>query len=79
MCGNAFRNLEMITAGMRVPVTILRDDDGSMIDDCFDTELGGRQEYRDFLINQDGPSYVLNTMWAANWRAFRQDMQMMHD
>lgn len=78
-CGNAFRSLEMITAGSRVPVTILKDDDGSMIDDCFGTELGGKEEYRSFLVNTKGPAYVLNTMWAANWRVFMQDVQMLHD
>lgn len=78
-CGNAFRSLEMITAGARVPVTILRDQDGSLIDDCFGTELGGKEEYRSFLVNQHGPAYVLNTMWAANWRVFMQDVQMLHD
>ncbi|MDD1743055.1 MAG: DUF1638 domain-containing protein [Methanomassiliicoccales archaeon] len=78
-CGNAFRSMEMITAGARVPVTILRDDDGALIDDCFGTELGGRDEYRDFLIGQTAPAYVLNTMWAANWRIFMHDMQMLRD
>jgi hypothetical protein len=78
-CGNAFRSLEMITAGARVPVTILRDNDGSLIDDCFGTELGGKEEYRTFLVNQPGPAYILNTMWAANWRVFMQDVQMLHD
>ena len=78
-CGNAFRSLEMITAGSRVPITILKDGDGSMIDDCFGTELGGKEEYRNFLISQKGPAYVLNTMWAANWRTFMQDVQMLHD
>jgi hypothetical protein len=78
-CGNAFRSLEMITAGARVPITILRDPDGSLIDDCFGTVLGGKEEYRQFLINMPGPSYVLNTMWAANWRVFMVDTQMLHD
>jgi hypothetical protein len=62
-----------------VPVTILRDNDGSLIDDCFGTELGGKEEYRKFLVSQPGPSYVLNTMWAANWRVFMQDVQMLRD
>jgi hypothetical protein len=78
-CGNAFRSLEMITAGARVPITILKDNDGSLIDDCFGTELGGKEEYRNFLISQQGPAYILNTMWAANWRVFMQDVQMLRD
>jgi hypothetical protein len=78
-CGNAFRSLEMITAGARVPVTILKGNGGSMIDDCFGTEMGGKEEYRSFLVNTKGPAYVPNTMWAANWRIFMQDAQMLHD
>ncbi len=78
-CGSAFRNMEIVTDGIRVPLTILRDVDGSLIDDCFGTALGGKEEYRIFLINQAGPAYMLNTMWAANWRHFMFEMQMLHD
>lgn len=78
-CGNAFRNMEIFCEGVKVPVTILKDDDGAPIDDCYGTVLGGRDEYRAFLIKQPGPSFVLNTMWLANWRHFMQEMQMLRD
>ncbi|MCU0861243.1 MAG: DUF1638 domain-containing protein [Methanomassiliicoccales archaeon] len=78
-CGNAFRNMEIFCKGVKVPVTILKDKDGAPIDDCYGTVLGGRDEYRAFLIKQPGPSFVLNTMWLANWRHFMQEMQMLHD
>jgi hypothetical protein len=53
--------------------------DGSLIDDCYGTALGGKEAYRLFLVSQPGPSYVLNTMWAANWRHFMIEMQMCRD
>jgi hypothetical protein len=78
-CGSAFRNLEKLSQEARVPITILKDKDGSPIDDCYGTEIGGKEEYRQFLVNQRGPAYVLNTMWAANWRRFMQEIQMLRD
>lgn len=78
-CGSAFRNLEKISQEAKIPITILRDKDGSAIDDCYGTELGGKEEYRNFLINQSAPAYILNTMWAANWRRFMQEVQMLRD
>ncbi len=78
-CGSAFVNMDIISEGIHVPVTILKDKDGSLIDDCFGTFLGGKEEYRLFLVNQHGPSYILNSMWAANWRHFMKEFQMIHD
>lgn len=78
-CGNAFMNMEILATEAKVPITILKDKDGSPIDDCYGTELGGREEYRSFLVNQEGPAYVLNSMWAANWRNFMKEVQMLHD
>lgn len=78
-CGNAFLNLDPIDGGKHVPLTILRDEQGMLMDYCFGTVLGGRDEYRSFLIGEDGPSYVLNSMWAANWRNFMIEVQMLRD
>jgi hypothetical protein len=78
-CGSAFRNMEIIANNVHVPLTILKDADGSLIDDCFGTVLGGKEEYRVFLVSQPGPSYVLNSMWVANWRHFMYEMQMVND
>jgi len=78
-CGNAFKNMEMILKDAQVPVCILKDNEGGLVDDCYGIALGGRKEYRDFLINQPGPAYILNTMWMVNWRHFMLDVQMMRD
>jgi hypothetical protein len=78
-CGNAFLNLDPVDGDRRVPLTILKDEQGMLMDDCFGTVLGGRDEYRSFLIGEDGPSYVLNSMWAANWRNFMIEVQMLRD
>jgi hypothetical protein len=77
-CGHAFRNVEQVLESVRVPVTLLRGSDNCMVDDCTGTLLGGSEEYREFLIGQQG-AYVLNTMWAANWKEFMQDIQMLRD
>jgi hypothetical protein len=78
-CGSAFRNISLLAEKTRVPITMLKDKDGSPIDDCYGTVLGGREEYRQFLIRQPGPAYILNSMWAANWRHFMQEIQILRD
>lgn len=78
-CGNAFMNMNLLAENVHVPLTILKDKDGELIDDCYGTVLGGKEEYRHFLIDQEGPAYVLNSMWAANWRHFMKETQMLHD
>lgn len=78
-CGNAFLNLNHLDGEFKVPLTILEDENGMLMDDCYGTVLGGRDEYRSFLINEEGPAYVLNSMWAANWRHFMIEVQMLRD
>jgi len=77
LCGNAFRNFEKVREGIKVPVTILRDEN-NVVDDCTGTVLGGSDAYRAFLIKEQG-AYVLNSMWAANWKHFMQEVQMLRD
>jgi hypothetical protein len=78
-CGNAFLNMNRLTEGVKVPVTILMDENGILMDDCYGTALGGRDEYRAFLINEEGPAYILNSMWAAHWRHFMMEVQMLRN
>lgn len=78
-CGNAFLNIELLAEGSEVPLTILMDGSGCPVDDCFGTALGGREEYREFLLHTPGPAFIMNPMWAANWRHFMQEVQMMRD
>jgi hypothetical protein len=77
-CGYAFRNIDRVLESIQVPITLLKGSDNCLVDDCTGTLLGGSEEYRQFLIGQQG-AYVLNTMWAANWKEFMCDIQMLRD
>ena len=78
LCGNAFRAIDDIAKGFNVPLIILRDAQGLIVDDCIGAVLGGTDEYRAFLLRDKG-GYTLNTMWAANWRNFMVETQFLHD
>lgn len=78
LCGNAFRSIDTIAKEFAVPLAILRDAKGLIADDCVGTVLGGSQEYRDFLMRDKG-GYTMNTMWAANWRHFMVETQLLRD
>ena len=78
LCGNAFRNIELMSKGARVPISILSDETGKIVDDCTCTVLGGTDAYRQFLVKEPGV-YVLNSMWATHWKQFMQETQMTSD
>jgi hypothetical protein len=78
LCGNAFRGIDDIAEEFDVPLIILRDGQGLIVDDCIGAVLGGSEEYRAFLLRDKG-GYTLNTMWAANWRHFMVETQFLHD
>jgi hypothetical protein len=77
-CGHAFRNVEKVLEDVSVPVSLLKGSNDILVDDCTGSLLGGTEEYRQFLLNQQG-AYVLNTMWAANWKEFMQEIQMLRN
>lgn len=78
LCGNAFRAIDDIAKEFDIPLVILRDSQGLIVDDCIGAVLGGTEEYRAFLLRDKG-GYTLNTMWAANWRYFMVETQFLHD
>ena len=78
LCGNAFRGIDDIAEEFNIPLIILRDAQGLIVDDCIGAVLGGTDEYRAFLLRDKG-GYTLNTMWAANWRHFMVETQFLRD
>jgi hypothetical protein len=78
LCGNAFREIDRLTSGLRVPVTILRDDKARIVDDCIGATLGGTEEYLSYLREEKG-EYPLNTMWALRWRHYMHETQLLRD
>jgi len=78
LCGNAFREIDRLVSGLRVPVTILRDCKDKIVDDCIGATLGGTEEYYHYLREEHG-EYPLNTMWAHKWRDYMHETQLLRD
>ncbi len=76
LCGNAFKNIDSLTSGLRTRVVILRDCRDKIVDDCVGAVLGGTEEYLNFLKTDKG-GYPLNTMWASNFREFMNKIQLI--
>ncbi len=78
LCGNAFRNLESIVKDVPVPVTILKDDTGQVVDDCMGVAAGGVECYLKLLRSHHG-AFFLSPMWASDWRRFFVDIMVLQD
>jgi hypothetical protein len=78
LCGNAFKNIDSLTSGLRSSVVILKDSRDKIVDDCVSAVLGGTEEYLNFLMTDKG-GYPLNTMWASNFRHFMEEMQLLRE
>jgi hypothetical protein len=78
LCGNAFRKIGKLTEEFSVPVTILRDAQGLIVDDCIGTVLGGTSEYYEQLRKSSG-TFFLTPMWAGNWRELFHKVQILAD
>jgi hypothetical protein len=76
LCGNAFKNIDSLTSGLRTSVIILKDCREKIVDDCIGAVLGGTEEYLNFLLTDKG-GYPLNTMWASNFRQFMKEIQLL--
>jgi len=76
LCGNAFKKLSEVEGSVSIPVVILRDANGEVVDDCIGTVLGGTDEYlRQLKVNKG--AFFLTPMWASNWREMLHKVQIM--
>ncbi len=78
LCGNAFRHIERDINASQIPVVILRDAKGQIVDDCIGCVLGGTDEYYNQLRKSAG-TFFLTPMWAANWRELFHKVQILPD
>ena len=76
MCGDAFKNFDFVINRLNGPTVILRDRKEEIVDDCIGAELGGTEEYLRFLLTTKR-GFPMNSMWAANWRHFMQETQLL--
>jgi hypothetical protein len=78
LCGNAFRKFEKTMEPFSIPVVILRDAKGEIVDDCIGTVLGGTEEYYQMLKRSSG-TFFLTPMWAEHWRELFHKVQILPD
>jgi hypothetical protein len=75
LCGNAFKDMELLFEGVRTPVVILTDEQGRIVDDCIAVPLGGTDGYLRLLRRYAGVFYM-TPAWAENWRTLINKMEL---
>ncbi|RXA19407.1 DUF1638 domain-containing protein [Methanosarcina sp. MSH10X1] len=69
LCGNVLGKIEDDFRTLGCKVSILKEENGEIVDDCIGAVLGGRGRYLDALKSCKGVgTFFLTPMWAANWR-----------
>ncbi|TFG55739.1 MAG: DUF1638 domain-containing protein [Methanomassiliicoccus sp.] len=66
LCGNAFKDMNLLFEGVDTPVVILTDEKGQTVDDCIAVPLGGTDGYLRLLKRYAGVFYM-TPAWAENW------------
>jgi hypothetical protein len=78
LCGNALINIDAMAQNFDAPVTIVRDRQGKIADDCIGMLIGDRKRYLEMLRRSTGSLYM-SPVWAEHWRRFMLDIQMIQD
>ncbi|MEI6796456.1 MAG: DUF1638 domain-containing protein [Methanomassiliicoccales archaeon] len=78
LCGNALINIDALSQNFEAPVTIVRDRQGKIADDCVGMLIGDRKRYLELLRSSTGSLYM-SPAWAEHWRKFMMDIQMVQD
>ncbi|MGB9929163.1 MAG: DUF1638 domain-containing protein [Methanosarcina sp.] len=69
LCGNVLGKIEQDFKNLDCKVSILKEKNGEIVDDCIGSVLGGRAQYLKALKDCKGVgTFFLTPMWAANWR-----------
>lgn len=70
LCGNVLGSIEKDFSHLGIPVRILKDAHGNIMDDCICTAFGDRGAYVEAVMGQNRGegTYFLTPMQAANWR-----------
>jgi hypothetical protein len=75
LCGNAFKNMNLLFEDVGTPVVILTDDNGQIVDDCIAVPLGGTDGYLRLLRRYAGVFYM-TPAWADNWPLLINKMEI---
>ncbi|MDI3540163.1 MAG: hypothetical protein PWR29_1648 [Methanolobus sp.] len=69
LCGNVLGKVEQDFSPNPCVVRILKEDNGTVVDDCIGAVLGGRAAYLAKLTGSKGVgTFFMTPMWAAHWR-----------
>ncbi|WP_445475305.1 DUF1638 domain-containing protein [Methanococcoides methylutens] len=70
LCGNVLGSIESDFADLGIPVRILKDEQGNIVDDCICAAFGDRSAYVEAMMGEERGegTYFLTPMQAANWR-----------
>lgn len=70
LCGNVLGSIEKDFSHLGIPVRILKDPHGNIVDDCICAAFGDRGAYVEAVMGQNRGegTYFLTPMQAANWR-----------
>ncbi|AKB17513.1 MULTISPECIES: DUF1638 domain-containing protein [unclassified Methanosarcina] len=68
LCGNLLKDIEIDFKYLKCPLTLLRDPEGNIVDDCICAALGGKRAFVEKIKGFRGKRvFMLTSMWAANW------------
>ncbi|WP_440951901.1 DUF1638 domain-containing protein [Methanococcoides sp. FTZ1] len=70
LCGNVLGTVESDFSYLGIPVRILKDSDGNIVDDCICAAFGNRSAYVEAMAGEERGTgtYFLTPMQAANWK-----------
>ena len=67
LCGNGMKDVDIWAKdNLDVPMTIIRDNDGNIVDDCISTAIGGKDQYLKLLRKYPGIMYF-TPAFATNY------------
>ena len=69
LCGNSLGDVEalMKESNVEVPIVILKDSQGEIVDDCVCALIGSRNRYRE-TINEEPGTWFMTYGWAKYWK-----------
>ncbi len=69
LCGNVLRKIEKDLEQLSCPISILKDNEGKIVDDCIGAVVGGRKSFLKMVSGFKRKSTIVMTpMWVQNWQ-----------
>ncbi|MCL1984701.1 MAG: DUF1638 domain-containing protein [Methanomassiliicoccaceae archaeon] len=76
LCGNGMKDIDVWAKdNIKVPMTIIRDKDGKIVDDCIATAIGGTKQYYSLLKKYPGIMYF-TPAFATNYDDLLSRMEL---